>query len=154
MDLWRHWHTNLFPYASAELFPLEKSVKDHMLGGATKRGAFQLGTWAFHLYALRKLSKTYPGLLILGFISNQKENEAKAQPWIKEWNRFVFNKHSRINRWKGCRFLQYNQAFHVAALVATFDSCSAFSWLCPLKETSLSFELALGFWNQSNVIRR
>ena len=70
---------NLFPYASAELFPLEKSVKDNMLGGAKKRGAFQLGTWVFHLYALRKLSKTYPGLLILGFISNQKENEAKAQ---------------------------------------------------------------------------
>ena len=44
------------------------------------RGEFQLGTWVFHPYLLRILSKNYLGLLVLGFISNQKENEAKALP--------------------------------------------------------------------------
>lgn len=32
----------LFPYTSAELFLLEKSVKDHMLGGAIKGVHFTL----------------------------------------------------------------------------------------------------------------
>ena len=39
MDLWRHWRMNLFPYASAEVFLLEKSVKHNMLGGAKRWGA-------------------------------------------------------------------------------------------------------------------
>lgn len=38
---------DLFPQASAELFPLEKSVNNHMLGGALRGGAFQLGIVSF-----------------------------------------------------------------------------------------------------------
>lgn len=38
---------DLFPHASAELFPLEKSVNNHMLGGALRGGAFQLGIGSF-----------------------------------------------------------------------------------------------------------
>lgn len=61
---------DLFPHASAELFPLEKSVKDHMLGGAIGGVTFQHGIWLFHLYPLRKLAEIYLGVQIFGFISN------------------------------------------------------------------------------------
>lgn len=47
MDLWRHWHMDLFPHVSAEPFPLKKSVKKHMLGGALRGGAFQFDIGSF-----------------------------------------------------------------------------------------------------------
>ena len=58
----------------------EVSETSHVGRSYKVRGEFQLGAWVFHPYLLRILSENYLGLLVLGFISNQKENEAKALP--------------------------------------------------------------------------